>query len=145
MKLSNTNAHAHNMANLTAGLMLWDMYLNKDCSTIWPSQNDPNPRSWLCMSLFKMLFMQPLQKPRNGFVDCTLLSCPGMSTVVARHQTGFIYHHVEHTASGIEDLPACVNCQARLPFGVSTEHRSVKAILQWIWIIADVTNRACFS
>lgn len=37
-----------------------------------------------------------------------------MFTVVAVHQAGFICLHVEHAASGIEDPPACVDCQAVL-------------------------------
>lgn len=82
-----------------------------------------------------------------ALLDCTplCLSCPGMSTVVALHQAGFICIHVEHAASGTEDLPACVDCQTRRPFSESTKHTSVKAILQCMRIIADVMGIAGFS
>lgn len=122
-------------------------HLNKHSSTIWGMNPTPGADSvWLFSKCSSSTFLQhPLQKPRNGSVDCTFLclSCPGMSTVVVLHQAGFISLHMEHAASGIEDLPACVNRQAGL--GVSTKHSSVKAILQWIWIIADVMSVAGFS
>lgn len=70
----------------------------------------------------------PPQEPSNGCVGLSplCLSCPGMFTVVAGHQAAFISFHVENTASGTEDPPACVDCQSPfLPFGVKTSEGTV--------------------
>lgn len=136
------------LAFSTVGINKGHIHFLRIHSTQWASQDEPKPYSWPYVTLFKLVLiihfplaptLATVPEPSNGFVGLrpVVLSCPGMFTVVALYQAGFICLHVEHVASGIEDPPACVDCQAvpaiwgalsRPPFSRCTQLQ-----MWWAW------------